>query len=233
MKRTDFYTSNMKMADLINKDYQLLLLLHRFDIELGFGEQTVMKSCEAHQIAPEFFLMICNIYSFSDYLPDHDEIEKLDVSQLIMYLKKSHQYYLEHRLKAISNQMHSVIEHSEKKHGDILLRFFDEYKKEVIHHFEYEENIVFPYILGVADGKKSAKYQIKMFEENHTNIEDKLSDLKNILIKYLPEKSSLEEKTTLLFNLFDFEKDLDKHTLLEDLVLIPKVHNMEDRYDAE
>ena len=126
-----------------------------------------------------------------------------------------------------------VIKHSEKVHYEILLRFFDEYKKEVFHHFEYEENVVFPYILGIADGKKSAKYQIKMFEENHTNIEDKLSDLKNILIKYLPEKSSLEERTTLIFNLFDFEKDLDKHTLLEDLVLIPKVHNMEERYDAE
>ena len=66
-----------------------------------------------------------------------------------------------------------------------------------------------------------------------SNIEDKLSDLKNILIKYLPEKSSLEEKTILLFNLFDFERDIDKHTLLEDLVLIPKVHNMEDCYDAK
>ena len=233
MKRTAFYTSNMKMADLINADYKLLLLLPRFDIELGFGDQTVQKSCEEHGISPDFFLMICNIYSFDDYLPEKKEIRTLDVHQLIAYLKKSHQYYLDNRLNGISKQMHSIIEQSETKHGNILTRFFEEYKKEVVNHFQYEEETVFPYILGIADGEKSAGYQIEMFEENHTNIEDKLNDLKNILIKYLPEKTSSEKRINLLFNLFDFEVDLDKHTLLEDLVLVPKVHIMEKHYESK
>ena len=100
-------------------------------------------------------------------------------------------------------------------------------------HFEYEEQTVFPYILGLAEGERSGGYQIEIFEENHTNIEDKLNDLKNILIKYFPGKSSLEERIHLLFNIFDMEVDIDKHTLLEDLVLVPKVRNIERHYEAE
>lgn len=227
MKKSVFFNENIKMADLVNTDYKLLLLLPRFDMELGFGDQTIKQSCEAYGISPDFFLMICNIYAFPDYMPDQEAIANLDVKQLITYLQKSHQYYLQNRLQKISDQLQPIIEHSEKAHGNILKRFFDEYFMEVVNHFEYEEQTVFPYILGMAGGHKSAEYQIEMFEENHTNIDDKLSDLKNILIKYLPEKSSLEQRTLLLFNIFDFEEDLSKHTLLEDLILIPKVHNME------
>jgi len=233
MKRECYYTANMKMADLLDTDYKLLLLLSRFDIELGFGEQTIAKSCEDHGIAPELFLMICNIYSYNNYIPTEQDINSLDVHQLISYLKKSHQYYLENRVNEIAELMQVVISQSEKVHGDVLTRFFKEYRKEVLNHFNYEEEIVFPYILGVADGKKSAEYQIQLFEENHTNIEDKINDLKNILIKYLPGQSTSEARTNLLFNLFDLEVDLDKHTLIEELVLVPKVRNMEKHYDSK
>lgn len=233
MKRETFYTADMKMAELVNADYRLLLLLPRFNIELGFGEQTIRESCESHHISPEFFLMICNIYSFDYYLPTEPDIADLDVHQLIGYLKKSHHYYLNNRLKEISDRIGSIIDNSEKNHGKILARFFDEYREEVENHFEYEEQTVFPYILGLAEGERSGGYQIEIFEENHTNIEDKLNDLKNILIKYFPGKSSLEERIHLLFNIFDMEVDIDKHTLLEDLVLVPKVRNMERHYEAE
>lgn len=233
MKQNTFYTSDMKMADLINSDYTLLLLLPRFGMELGFGEQTVLKYCREHAISAEFFLMICNIYSFENYLPDDQEIEMLDVDQLIAYLKKSHYDYLFNRLHAIDTQLQLMNRETEKIHGEILDRFFSEYKNEVIHHFQYEEETVFPYISDIAQGKRSAAYQIDTFEKNHTNIDDKLNDLKNILIKYLPAKSSLEVRTTLLYNLFDFEKDLSKHTLLEDLVLVPKVRNMEKKNEPK
>ncbi len=232
MNSENFYTTEMKMADLILADYRLLLLLPRFDIDLGIGDKTIQTICEERGISPAFFLMICNIYSFENYFPKKEEIRKLDVNRLIVYLQRSHRYYLDNRLAAISQEMHAVIEQSQKAHGDILSRFFDEYKKELINHFDYEEKVVFPYVLGLANGNHSVDYQIANFEDNHTNIEDKLGDLKNILIKYLPGKTMQEGRMVLLFNLFNFEEDLDKHTLLEELILIPKVRNMED-YEEE
>lgn len=39
-KNSSFFTSGMKLADLIHLDYKLLLLLPRFGLNLGFRDQT-------------------------------------------------------------------------------------------------------------------------------------------------------------------------------------------------
>ena len=111
----------------------------------------------------------------------------------------------------------------------ILNDFYDKYDSEVSNHFKYEEEIVFPYIEALAKGKKSEKshYGIEQFERNHSNIEEKLGDLRNIIIKYLPEQYSNELRYKILAEIFDMESDLRKHTLLENLLLIPSVLKLE------
>ena len=71
------------------------------------------------------------------------------------------------------------------------------------------------------------EYDIETSEKNHSNIDDKLSDLKNILIKYLPNIGMVAEQTELLFQIFSLEDDLSRHTFIEDVVLIPLVRHME------
>ncbi len=174
--------------------------------------------------------MICNVYTSSHYLPSEEELAQVDINQLLSYLKRSHSYYLDNRLLTIQNQLAVISEHEGIQQQKILNRFFEEYKKEVIHHFEYEENTVFPYISAMKTGTNRTGYSIEIFEQNHTNIEDKLNDLKNIVIKYLPDTALLLEKTNMLFNIFSLEEDLCKHTLIEDKILIPLVQKQEKRY---
>ena len=69
---------------------------------------------------------------------------------------------------------------------DVIMRFFDGYRKEVENHFAYEEDIVFPYVRSVAGGQRIEGYSMETFEENHNNIDEKLNDLRNIVMKYLP-----------------------------------------------
>lgn len=228
--KSHFFTEDMKVADLIHVDYKLLLLLPRLGLNLGFGDKTVKEYCLQKQVSPSFFIMICNIYSFEQYLPSANHIESTDIHQLILYLQESHVYYQNNRIQAIENQLHSISENCEQGHQKILDRFFEEYKKEVINHFEYEENIVFPYVEKIIRGEKAIGYEIDIFSENHSNIDDKLSDLKNIIIKYLPGNSMLQEKTILLFNIFSLEEDLNKHSLIEDKILIPLVQKLECHY---
>ena len=226
------FTANMKLADLIHADYRLLLLLPRFGMNLGFGDKTVRECCEANQVPADLFLMIANIYTFEHYLPSAKAIEKLDINQLIQYLQRSHSYYLDNRIQAIQEYLEAIYGNCEAQHKKILNRFFQDYKKEVINHFEYEENTVFPYILHMST-QKTTGYNIEIFEENHSNIDDKLNDLKNIIIKYLPGDSSLMERTNVLFDIFSLEEDLMKHTLIEDKILIPLVQKLENRHGKQ
>ena len=41
--KSHLFSADMKLADVIHADYSLLLLLHRFGINLGFGDKTVQE----------------------------------------------------------------------------------------------------------------------------------------------------------------------------------------------
>ena len=102
-----------------------------------------------------------------------------------------------------------------------------EYIKEFKNHIEYEESTVFTYIKGLCEGKKSGEFSIDKFEDHHDNIEEKLSDLKNIIIKYMSKPEHDLQKLDLLDKLFQLQDDLDRHTKIEDLLLTPMVMKLE------
>ena len=77
------------------------------------------------------------------------------------------------------------------------------------------------------DGWRSQKYAVAEYQEHHNDIEEKLNDLKSLLIKYLPLKNDQSIRRNLLFRLFELEYDLNIHSQIEELILIPLVSKME------
>lgn len=61
-------------------------------------------------------------------------------------------------------------------------------------------------------------------------MEDKMFDLKNIIIKYLPPNYNLNIGNALLTNLFLFEKDLKNHSRIEDKILFQRVKPIEKAF---
>ena len=70
-------------------------------------------------------------------------------------------------------------------------------------------------------------YSIDIFKNEHDNIEEKLFDLKNIIIKYLHQPKDEKLCNKLLYELFNLEQDLNDHSRIEDKVLVPKIREME------
>ena len=64
-------------------------------------------------------------------------------------------------------------------------------------------------------------------------VEEKLEDLKNILLKYLPPQCDSQNVMMVLSHLHLLEKDLQKHTLIEDDILVPVVNAMERDFAAK
>lgn len=223
------FSSSMKMADIILENYALLTVLPRFGIQLGFGEHSIAEVCSRYGVNEQFFLLVSNVYTFDEYLPDEEGISTLDVESLITYLQRSHTYYTCTKIRSIEQQLEAMTKAHEERDSRIVRSFFDEYKGEIINHFRYEEQQVFPYIKALSSGDDAGDFQINQYEQNHSNIEDKLSDLKNIVIKYLPESYSSEVRNSVLLEIFLFEEDLVKHTLIEEKILVPFVNQMERR----
>ena len=221
------FLENTKMADVILANSRLLYVLSYFGIELGFGEKTVKQVCDEKNISTPLFLLVCNIYTFDDYAPNSTELTQIPIEGIIIYLQNSHKDYLEIRMPQIINDILSLTDICHLKNGNILNAFCENYKKEAISHFKYEEEIVFPYIVELLGGKKSKNYKIEDYETNHSDIDAALNDLKNVIIKYLPKDCTIEKCRGTLLNLFMFEYDLRKHALLENKILVSLVEHIE------
>lgn len=226
------YKKNMKVAELIAADSNLLSILHRLNIRLGFGEATIQEICTRYNISTSLFLEICNIYSFRHYKPQIETLSESDVASITTYLRASHKYYTEVCFPAIHNSIHNLVKELDDVSRRLIDKFYDDYDNEVSNHFKYEEDVVFPYIEAMQAGKESSDeaFHISKFEHNHSNISEKLNDLKNIIIKYLPEEQSTALRFNLLNDIFAVEADLRKHSLIENRLLIPLVGIMEKEH---
>jgi regulator of cell morphogenesis and NO signaling len=125
-----------------------------------------------------------------------------------------------------------------KKSYELIQNFFREYSKELKDHIEKEEKNVHPYILAIDEAFKNhslssgiiarvKKDSIKKYADDHDNVEDKLFDLKNLIIRYLPPADDYTLSNAILYDLFRLERDLNDHARIEEKVLVPKVELLE------
>ena len=223
------FSKDTKFAELLTDDRRLLQLLPRFGIGLGFGDRNVDQVCQMNQVNTDLFLMICEIYSYNNYKPGQNELQHIDMGDLLSYLKASHQYYLDERFPHIEEHLQRIIKACGQKYGPMLSHFYDEYKQEVMRHIKYyEEEVVFPYIEALLNGKRTDSYKIDEFEHNHTNIQDTLDDMMNILLKYLPGDILPKERIEISYDIMELSDDLNRHSIIEERILIPNVESLEN-----
>lgn len=223
------FSEKMKLADLIAANHNLILMLPRFGIPLGFGDKSVAELCALNSVPADFFLLICNVYSFDSYLPEYKTVISTDMRFLLPYLRASHKYYIIERLPHIEQHLNRIADSAGEKYGKILKRFFADYKNEVSEHFLFEEATVFPYIESLTAGRQGVGFRITDFEKSHNDIEEKLNDLIQIIFKYLPANSSQGDSIGVAFDIFQLSADLNKHALIEDKVLVPYVKFLEGK----
>lgn len=221
------FSKEMKLGDLVAANFKLLGILSRLGIRLGFGETTVEQMCRRCGLSPQLFLIICRIYTFDGYFPSCEELDADDLRHIVSYLRASHRYYKEYSVPRLRKGVGETVESCDELHRKVLDRFFADYCSEVASHFAYEEEVVFPYIDSLLEGAQSADFSIEKFEDNHSDVDEKLNDMKSIIIKYLPEACPTEQRNDLLFEIFRFEEDLARHTLIEERLLIPLVAKFE------
>lgn len=231
-KNTTTYSHRMKMADLLASDISLLSILQRLDIKLGFGEATVADVCARYDISTELFLMICNIYSFRDYSPQVDNLTEQDIKSVTRYLIASHRYYTGICFPSLHNNIHRMVKELDDVSRKLIDKFYDDYDNEVSSHFRYEEEVVFPYIEQLLNkGDKNSDYNIARFGHNHSNINEKLNDLSNIITKYISEEYSSQLRYEIINEIHNIANDLAKHNDIENKLLVPLVGKFETRHE--
>lgn len=217
------------MSELIKEDVTILSSISRFGISLGFGHITVEEACERNNIHCNTFLAIVNFLSEGGSVELTENYENISIESVINYLKNAHSYFLNYKLPSIRTQLIEAVESTgkDKKYSEVFLKFFNEYFEEVHKHMSYEDRVVFPYVLDLLSGNYKGKYSIADFEKQHSDVDSKLAELKNILIKYYPSSGVNYLMNDVLFDLLWCEKDLATHNQVEDYFFVPVIEAIE------
>lgn len=224
-----YITPDMKMADLIVENSKLLLLLEHFEIDFAVKDKTVEQLCNDNKIDLAVFLVFGNLYN--GFFPDKNEINALeDISTIIRFLKNSHRFYKHDKYPELKSFLVQLNERQNSEDILMIEKFFNDYFEEVLEHLDYEESIVFPYICRLIENGKIAKnlnFSANEYRDHHSDIETKLTDLKNLLLKHISLKNDFSLRRKFLFSLFELEFDLSVHSLIEDKILLPLVGKIE------
>lgn len=228
MGRKQVYISTDKMSDIICDNYRLLQVMSRFGLPLGFGDHSVEEVCKTHQVDCQTFLTVLNFINKGQLRASVPQ-EDLSVQALMDYLKNAHHYFLDFQLPTIRRKLIEAIDCSTDSEVTILiLKFFDGYVQEVRNHMDYEDMHVFTYVEKLLKGKKDETYDINMFVRHHDHIDEKLTELKNSIIKYYPAHQNAYRMNSVLFDIFNCEQDLALHTDVEDRLFVPVVLQLEE-----
>lgn len=226
MYKVGTYFPNDSMSELICDNYTMILVMNRFGIELGFGEDSIGEVCQKSGVNVDTFLSIVNLLVVTSKKNVKIDYKNISIAAIVSYLHNSHAYFLEYRLPSIRQKLVDALDGNDDSISMLIVNYYDEYVTEVNKHMRYEEETVFPYITSMLGGTATAEYNIDMFSKHHDKVEERLSELKNIIIKYYTSKTT-NELSSVLYDIFSCQRDLASHNDIEDYLLIPAMAEFE------
>lgn len=228
-----YITPEMKMSDLIFDNPSILLLMEHFGLHFIVHEKTVLQLCQQNNINANVFISLANLYNGFNVSEDV-EFSKTDLADIILYLRNSHNYYENEKYPEIRDYIQELYLKNNSAEIKLIDKFFDDYFEEVKEHLSYENRVAFPYfneLLHKEDSDKENRtkhdFSVSEYSEHHTDIESKLNDLKELLLKHVPVQNDRTLRRKIIVSLFELEYDLNIHSKIEETILMPLISNLE------
>ena len=205
------YKASDKISDLMSQEEDAIQIISRFGLEMGVGEQTIQEACETHDVHTPTFLAVVNYKVFKQRALPAD----IDIPTLQRYLHNAHTYFLDFRLPRLRRSLIEAIIPVDPttKIPSLILRCYDEFVEEIRTHIEHENEGLF-----------------EEHEHDDERITSKLTEIKNLIIKYFPSSSTPSSGTwgtitypliSVMSDLWHTEQDFADHCAIEDDILRP------------
>jgi len=202
------YKPTDKICELMSHEEDAIQIISRFGLEMGVGEQTIAQVCESHDVHTPTFLAIVNYKVFKQKAVPAE----IDIPTLQRYLNNAHNYFLNFRLPRLRRALIEAIIPADPttKIPGLILRCYDEFVEEIRTHIEHENEGLFD-----------------EHEHDDQRITDKLTEIKNLIIKYYPSPVTGNPSPitylliSVMSDLWHTEQDFADHCAIEDDILRP------------
>ena len=205
------YKVSDKISDLMSQEEDAIQIISRFGLEMGVGEQSIQEACETHDVHTPTFLAVVNYKVFKQRALPAD----IDIPTLQRYLHNAHTYFLDFRLPRLRRSLIEALIPVDPttKIPSLILRCYDEFVEEIRTHIEHENAGLF-----------------EEHEHDDERITSKLTEIKNLIIKYFPSSSTPSSGPwgtitypliSVMSDLWHTEQDFADHCAIEDDILRP------------
>ncbi|MEG0948507.1 MAG: helix-turn-helix transcriptional regulator [Bacteroidales bacterium] len=217
-----FIHAEMKLSDVIFHDPNLIPVINRFGIHLGLGDKTIQGICEEKKLDTDFFVAILNTFIHASYFPEN-KFRSFCATQIIDYLTKTNRSYERFLLPNIERHLNSFIERSDPENGNlqVLRKFFTLFKQELMARIEKDNQQVFPALRNLSERFKSEELYLNAKVEETDVLEEKLCDIKRIMIKHLSGEYDENLCYAVLIAICNLEKDINQHNRIRNKILFP------------
>lgn len=214
------YKASDKICDLMSREEDAIQIISRFGLEMGVGDQTIEQMCASHGVHTPTFLAVVNYKVFKQKALPAD----IDVPTLQRYLRNAHNYFLNFRLPRLRRALIEALipAGTSSQIPELILRCYDEFVEEIRIHIEHENAGLF-----------------EEHEHDDERITSKLTEIKNLIIKYYPTKPTSEEGNvtytliSVMSDLWHTEQDFADHCAIEDEILRPAAAHKRHRHTEE
>ena len=205
------YKATDKICDLMSHEEDAIHVISRFGLQMGVGDQTIAQACDAYHVHTDTFLAVINYKIYKQQAATTN----IDLPTLQQYLRNAHTYFLDFRLPHLRRALIEALIPADPrtKIPMLILNCYDEFVEEIRAHIEHED--------------------AGMYEEHARDdqrITDKLTEIKNLIIKYYPTQNTEQNGTVtytliqVMSDLWHTEQDFADHCAIEDDILRPAIN---------
>ena len=225
MSNLTLINHDTKLSDIVIAEPSALTVLNRFGIRLGLGDLTVARACTQLDIDPDFMVTILNTYLHEAYFPERIEAT-FKASTIVNYLGQTNNYYIHFHLPVIERHFGLLISKSDPANNnlDLMLKFFIEVKQQLLDRIADDRDRWFPTILEAEATATAIDTFIRPDEGDVDTVEDKLTDLINMMVIHLSGNYDGNLALAVLMALVSLKNDLVQNNRIRNRLLRPMFH---------
>lgn len=225
MSNLTLINHDTKLSDIVIAEPSALTVLNRFGIRLGLGDLTVARACTQLDIDPDFMVTILNTYLHEAYFPERIEAT-FKASTIVNYLGQTNNYYIHFHLQVIERHFGLLISKSDPANNNLglMLKFFIEVKQQLLDRIADDRDRWFPTILEAEATATAIETFIRPDEGDVDTVEDKLTDLINMMVIHLSGNYDGNLALAVLMALVSLKNDLVQNNRIRNRLLRPMFH---------
>lgn len=228
-------TPETTIREVVATDFRTAAVFERFGLDFCCaGGRTIEQGCRDAGADARALLHDLDVV-LSAPANDVPRFASWDVPTLVGYIVGNHHGYVRQALPALIQHTRKIAEVHGGRHPELLhvARLFERVAAEMTEHMMKEEQILFPFVVDLAEASESGRpiprppfgtveNPIRMMEHEHQFVGDAMAEIRQVTGGFAVPDDGCTTYRVCFQELAAFEADLHAHVHLENNILFPK-----------